>query len=42
LIAWAATKGTDVGALIEHILENRPYPEHTYRSCMAIIRDAKA
>jgi transposase len=42
LIAWAATKGTDVGALVEHILQNRPYPEHAYRSCMAIIRDAKA
>ena len=42
LVAWAATKGTDVGALVEHILQNRPYPEHAYRSCMAIIRDAKA
>jgi transposase len=42
LIAWATTKGTDVGALVEHILQNRPYPEHAYRSCMAIIRDAKA
>jgi transposase len=42
LIAWAATKGTDVGTLVEHILQNRPYPEQAYRSCMAIIRDAKA
>jgi transposase len=41
LVAWAATKGTDVGALVEHILQNRPYPEHAYRSSMAIIRDAK-
>jgi len=42
LVAWAATKGTHVGALVEHILQNRPYPEQAYRSCMAIIRDAKA
>jgi transposase len=42
LVAWAATKGTDVGALVEHILQNRPYPEQAYRSCMAIIREAKA
>jgi transposase len=42
LVAWAATKGPDVGALVEHILQTRAYPEHAYRSCMAIIRDAKA
>jgi transposase len=41
LVAWATTKGTDVGAFVEHILKTRAYPEHAYRSCMAVIRDAK-
>ena len=42
LVEWATSKGTDVGALVENILQTRAYPEHAYRSCMAIIRDAKA
>ena len=42
LVAWATTVGPDVGALVDHILQTRVYPEHAYRSCLAIIRDAKA
>ncbi len=42
LIEWATTKGDDVGALVAHILENRPHPESGYRACMALIRDAKS
>ena len=42
VIEWATTKGADVGALIAHILENRPHPHSGYRACMALIRDAQA
>ena len=42
IINWAATVGPAVGALVEHILTSRDNPETGYRSCMAIIRSAKA
>ena len=42
IIKWAATVGPAVGALVEHILTSRDNPETGYRSCMAIIRSAKA
>jgi transposase len=42
LIAWAMDKGADTGALVTHILTNRPHPESAYRACMALIRDAQS
>lgn len=42
MVAWATATGPDVGALIAHILATRTHPESAYRSCMAIIRDAKS
>jgi hypothetical protein len=41
VIEWARAAGPGVGALVEHLLQNRPHPETAYRACMALIRDAK-
>jgi hypothetical protein len=42
IINGAASVGTSVGALVEHILGSRDNPETAYRSCMALIRSGKA
>jgi transposase len=42
IINWAASVGPSVGALVEHILGSRENPETAYRSCMALIRSARA
>ena len=42
IISWAASVGPSAGALVEHILGSRENPETAYRSCMALIRSAKA
>ena len=42
MINWATTVGPSVGALVEHILSSRGNPETGYRTCMALIRSAKA
>lgn len=40
--AWAATIGPSAAAVVERILADKPHPEQGYRSCMALIRTAKA
>jgi transposase len=41
VIDWAQSVGPSVGQVVERILHSRPHPEAGYRSCMALIRDAK-
>jgi transposase len=42
IIGWAASVGPSAAALVEQILLGRREPESAYRSCMALIRSAKA
>ena len=42
IVSWASSIGPSVGALVDHILGSRENPETAYRSCMALIRNAKA
>lgn len=42
LVAWASTIGPSAAAVVERILADKPHPEQGYRSCMALIRTAKA
>jgi transposase len=41
IIAWATELGPRTGALVDAIMRDRPHPEQGYRSCLALIRDAK-
>jgi len=41
IINWASELGPSAGLLVETIMRNKPHPEQGYRSCMALIRDAK-
>lgn len=41
LIGWAASIGTNTATVVESILAAQPHPEHGYRSCLALFRDAK-
>jgi len=34
---WAADIGTATLAVVRHLLENRPHPEHGYRSCLGLL-----
>ena len=38
IIRWAAKTGPSTAALVQHILEHRPHPEHGYRACLGILR----
>jgi hypothetical protein len=40
-VSWAETIGPSVAAVVAAILEHRPHPEMGYRSCLALMRDAK-
>ncbi len=42
IIGWAESIGPSAAALVEQILLGRREPESAYRSCMALIRSAKA
>lgn len=42
LIHWAGTIGPKTAELVEHILESRRHPEQGYRTCLGILRLAKA
>ncbi|MDD2201354.1 MAG: IS21 family transposase [Firmicutes bacterium] len=42
MIRWAESVGPNTGKLVKMILERRPHPEQGYRSCLGIIRLAKA
>jgi transposase len=41
IIAWATELGPSAGALVAAMMRDRPHPEQGYRSCLALIRDAK-
>jgi transposase len=41
IIRWAASVGPTAAELVEQMLTRRREPESAYRSCMALIRDAK-
>lgn len=38
LIRWAQKTGPHTAAVVQHVLENRPHPEHGYRACLGILR----
>jgi transposase len=42
IIGWAASVGPSAAALVEQMLLGRREPESAYRSCMGLIRSAKA
>jgi transposase len=41
LIRWAHKTGPNAAALVQHILDSRPHPEHGYRACLGILRLGK-
>jgi transposase len=41
VVSWAASIGPSVASVVERILADKPHPEQGYRSCMALIRNAK-
>jgi len=41
VIDWAASIGTSMQKVVEEILASRPHPEQGYRSCLALLRNAK-
>jgi transposase len=41
LIGWGASIGRHTEALVQALLESRPHPEQSYRSCLGILRLAK-
>lgn len=41
IIGWAETIGHSASLVVTAIMAARPHPEQGYRSCMALIRDAK-
>ena len=42
IVEWAAKTGPHCAKTVEYILANRPHPEQGFRSCLGIIRLAKA
>jgi len=42
MIRWAESVGPNTGRLVKMILERRPHPEQGFRSCLGIIRLARA
>ncbi len=41
LIRWAQKTGPSAAALVQHIMDSRPHPEHGYRACLGILRLGK-
>jgi transposase len=41
IVGWASEIGPCAGQVVTLIMKNRPHPEQGYRSCLALIRDAK-
>lgn len=41
LVSWAETVGPSVADVVTKILADKPHPEMGYRSCLALMRDAK-
>ena len=42
MIEWAGSIGPECAKVVEKILQDRPHPEMGFRSCLGIIRLAKA
>ncbi len=42
LIAWGRRIGPDTAAFVQRLLESRPHPEQGYRSCLGLMRLARA
>jgi transposase len=38
LIRWAEKTGPNTAALVQHIMDSRPHPEHGYRACLGVLR----
>jgi len=41
IIRWAEKSGPHTAAVVRHILEDRPHPEHGYRACLGVMRLGK-
>lgn len=41
IIEWASELGPHAARVVEKIISDRPHPEQGYRSCLALINDAK-
>ena len=41
LIRWAGETGPSAAALVQHVMDSRPHPEHGYRACLGILRLGK-
>jgi transposase len=41
MITWAEAIGPEVKAMIEAVLESRPYPEQAYKACLGILNLAR-
>lgn len=41
IVSWASKIGPSAGELVALIMKNRPHPEQGFRSCLALIGDAK-
>lgn len=41
MIGWAEAMGSEVKAMIEAVLESRPYPEQAYKACLGILNLAR-
>ena len=41
IIRWAEKTGPKAAALVQHVLDSRPHPEHGYRACLGILRLGK-
>lgn len=41
LVRWAEKTGPSTAALVRHILDSRPHPEHGYRACLGVLRLGK-
>jgi transposase len=40
-VSWATDIGVATTKIVRHLLENRPHPEHGYRSCLGILNLTK-
>ncbi len=38
LIRWGEKTGPSAAALVQHVMDSRPHPEHGYRACLGILR----
>jgi transposase len=41
IVAWATEIGAHAGLLVAQIMKDKPHPQQGYRSCLALINDAK-